>query len=132
MEKAELRIIKFDSSDVIATSVPVPPNPYANEDITNLNLFYFYGIGNDSKDPTGEDLLIRNGGKDVTDKIRDKVFPDGKVYTLYGTEPSFPIGVNTFDNINSKEYWGSKGITDGAYTLESYFFNLFNVFKRTE
>ena len=80
MEKAELRIIKFDSSDVIATSVPVPPNPYANEDTTNLSLFYFYGLGSDKTAPTGEAFRINNGGQDVTEQFNNKTF------IRYGTD----------------------------------------------
>ena len=136
MEKAELRIIKFDSSDVIATSVTPNPWPLENPNDPNYaNLFYFYGIGNNAYSSVNSNrgnnhILIRNNGQDVTNTY---IGIDGDTYFISGNKNDLALGVNYSEVTHTKEYLESNyGISDGAYTFNSYFFDLFNVFKRTE
>ena len=117
MEKINMEFICFDTDDVITTS-----GPFGNEDITNGDLFYFYGLGNNATAPGGLNLLIRNLGQDVTadywneESRANVVFADeSDMYHLNTSNAEDGYYVEGF----TSEQLKSVGIEDGAYEYSS-------------
>ena len=118
MEKARLKSIPLGNSNVITMS----GGPYAHENINDTSLFYFYGLGCDRTAPTGEDLRINNGGKNVTSDYLDAIYKENKYYQITnstGLLKHYLSSSNGGAEDLLSEALNIKEIRDGAYTLSN-------------
>ena len=104
MQEAKVKVIKFESDDVIATSV-TPELP---------GLYYFYGIGNDVLAPNGNGLYVSFNGEDVTSDYRGEYAffgqGDGRI-NIGGTEAA--------QSGMTAAQLEERGFVDGPYELHS-------------